>query len=179
MTFLTVRLMATRRLPTTSVCEEGLEKIGALTLECPATYFGAMVESRVAHDVTNTTAHARFVVPRTEEQRTDTRQDDSTGTHSARLQRHREQVLLQSSIAETLGGGAYGEQFGMRGRIVITAHPVVCTHEHFATAAMHDDGTYRYLTSVGRKPRLTESNVHRLLLDQRKRSGDAHAPVHP
>ena len=101
-------------------------------------HFRAVVEPQILTYVRERAAGAGLGIARPVDQPGDPREHDRAGAHVARLEGHVERGVVEAPALHGLGGGADGEDLGVRGGILRGLDPVPASSDD--AAAPGDDG---------------------------------------
>src|SRR5690348_10241413 len=132
-----------------------------------------MIQLPMADDVTDRTSHAGFLIPRTEYQSIEPREDDRAGAHRARLEGYVQRAIVEAPAPKHSGGLTNGEHLGVRCRVLIALCPVCCLCEEPTVA--NDDGTDRNVAGRRGFRRDGQGLTHPSLI--RRQAGQRPAPT--
>ncbi len=144
----------------TAFREEGLDDRGASGGEDTGGDLDLMVEARIGEDLEASTNRAALGVVGAIDQARDARLNDGAGTHAARLDGDIEGGACEAVIAETAGGFAKDDDFGVGRGVIIADGAVAGPCQELAV--MHEDGADRDFAGVTCSPSFLKGRLHEL-----------------
>lgn len=139
-----------------------LHEGGAFVVEDAADGVDLMIQPLVFRDRVERAAGAGFNIIRTENESRNAGEDDRTGTHRARLDRHIECGVNQVSAFERSAGGGDCHHFGV-GRCVFHLLGQVVSLRNDAIL-LDDHAADRHLAKIERLLRFSERHAHPILV---------------
>jgi hypothetical protein len=130
--------VAAQLLSFAAFAEERLQQLRGTTGQNSTSYFHAVIQLMVVHDLHDRVNRSRLGVIRTVNQATDARVHQRSSAHCARFNCSKQLAVGEAVVTNDSTGFAQGHDLGVGGGVVVSEVPVPATGNDAAVA--HDDG---------------------------------------